>query len=66
MPYFWSLQILTIPRRRAGLSSWNHPNDGAEQGRLLVTAYTERSDSIRIISARKATRRERKIYAEEI
>ncbi len=35
-------------------------------GRLLVVAYTERSDAIRIISAREATRQERKIYAEEI
>jgi uncharacterized DUF497 family protein len=37
-----------------------------EQGRLLVVAYTERSDAIRIISARGATHHERKIYAEEI
>ena len=38
----------------------------SEQGRLLVVAYTERSDTIRIISAREATRQERTIYAEEI
>ena len=38
----------------------------SKQGRLLVVAYTERSDTIRIISAREATRQERKIYAEEI
>jgi uncharacterized protein len=38
----------------------------SEQGRLLVVAYTERSDAIRIISAREATRSERKVYAEEI
>jgi hypothetical protein len=37
-----------------------------KRGRLLVVAYTERSDGIRIISAREATRREREIYAEEI
>jgi hypothetical protein len=32
--------------------------------RLLVVAFTERGDSIRIISARKATRHERRIYEE--
>ena len=31
-------------------------------GALLVVSYTERSDSIRIISCRKATRRERMLY----
>ena len=36
------------------------------QGRLLVVAYTERSDRIRLISARRATREERRVYAEEI
>jgi uncharacterized protein len=30
--------------------------------RLLVVAYTERLDTIRIISAREATRQERKAY----
>jgi uncharacterized DUF497 family protein len=38
----------------------------SKSGRLLVVAYTERSDTIRIISAREATRQERKTYAEEI
>jgi len=37
-----------------------------KRGPLLVVAYTERSDVIRIISARKATRKEQDIYAEEI
>ncbi len=34
------------------------------QGRLLVVAHTERDDTIRIISARLATKEERKIYEE--
>jgi len=33
-------------------------------GRLLVIAHTDRDESIRIISARKATLKERKIYEE--
>jgi uncharacterized DUF497 family protein len=33
--------------------------------RLLIVSYTERNSVTRIISARKATRRERKKYEEE-
>jgi uncharacterized protein len=33
-----------------------------EQNRLLLIAFTERSNSIRIISARLATRKEREDY----
>lgn len=34
-------------------------------GRLLVVAHTEAGDTIRIISARLATRGERKVYEED-
>lgn len=37
----------------------------SKQGRLLVVSYTERSRRVRLISARKATRQERKAYEEE-
>jgi hypothetical protein len=33
-------------------------------GRLLVVSYTERSDEVRVISARRATRNEREQYEE--
>ena len=36
----------------------------SERGRLLVVAHTDRSERIRIISARVASRGERKIYEE--
>ena len=36
----------------------------SEQGRLLVVSHTERRGIVRIISARRATRAERKIYEE--
>lgn len=35
-------------------------------GRLLVVSYTESGRTIRLISAREATRRERRAYEEEI
>lgn len=34
--------------------------------RLLFVVYTERGDNIRIISARQATSRERRIYEQDI
>jgi uncharacterized protein len=36
----------------------------SHRGQLLVVSYTERKDKIRIISARRATRAERKSYEE--
>jgi uncharacterized protein len=36
----------------------------SHRGELLVVSYTERKDRIRIISARRATRAERKNYEE--
>jgi uncharacterized DUF497 family protein len=34
----------------------------SRQGRVLVVSHTERNETIRIISARRATRREREFY----
>jgi uncharacterized DUF497 family protein len=34
----------------------------SSRGRVLVVAHTDRDDTIRIISARRATRRERAFY----
>ena len=36
----------------------------SSRGRLLVVAHTDEEDHIRIISARRVTRRERRIYEE--
>ncbi len=37
----------------------------SKQGRLIVVSHTEEDNTIRIISARLATRQERKIYEED-
>ena len=34
------------------------------KNRLLIVAYAERKNKIRLISAREATRREQKVYEE--
>ncbi len=36
----------------------------SQLGQLLVVAHTDRGEKVRIISARKATRQERKFYEE--
>ena len=36
----------------------------SHRGRLLVIAHTERDDTIRLISARRANRREQAVYEE--
>jgi uncharacterized protein len=36
----------------------------SNRGRLLIVSYTERRESIRIISAREVTKSEREIYEE--
>ncbi len=36
----------------------------SHQGRLLISSYTERGESVRLISARVATRAERETYEE--
>lgn len=42
------------------ISSVSHQN----RTRLLMVAHTERQDRIRVISARKATKKEERFYAE--
>lgn len=37
----------------------------SEKGRVLVVVYTERDSNIRIISCRKATSVEKKVYKKE-
>jgi uncharacterized DUF497 family protein len=37
----------------------------SRSGQLLMVAHTDRGDNIRIISARRSTRRERKFYEEQ-
>jgi uncharacterized protein len=36
----------------------------SRSGRVLMVAHTDRGDNVRVISARKTTRRERKYYEE--
>ena len=54
---------LTIPDPEHSLSEKRYITVGrAFSGKLLVVVHTERGDNIRIVSARRASRRERKFY----
>jgi uncharacterized DUF497 family protein len=56
---------LTIPDPEHSLSEERYVTMGrAFSGKLLVVVHTERGENIRIISARRASRRERKFYEE--
>jgi len=58
---------LTIPDPEHSLPEKRYITMGrAFNGKLLVVVHTERGDNIRIISARRASRRERKFHEEEI
>ena len=58
---------LTIPDPEHSLSEERYITMGrAFDGKLLVVVHTVRGDNIRVISARRASRRERKSYEEEV
>ncbi len=57
---------VTIEDRDAG-DEQRHVTIGADAlGRVLVVVYTYRSENIRLISARRATKYERRAYGEGI
>ena len=58
---------LTIPDPDHSRTEKRHVTMGtAFTGKLLVVVHTERGDNIRIISARRASRRERRSYEKSI
>jgi len=58
---------LTIPDPDHSITERRYITMGrAFNGKLLVVVHTDRGDNIRIISARRANRRERKSYEEKI
>jgi uncharacterized DUF497 family protein len=58
---------LTIPDPEHSYMERRHITMGtAFNGKMLVVVHTDRGDNIRIISARRASRRERKFYEETI
>lgn len=56
---------LTLADASEGEFRWNSLGV-SDRGRLLVVCYTVRGDTLRLISARKATSRERFAYARRV
>ena len=62
---FNDLNLITFLDKKHSIDEDRYITIGiSRQSRLLMVAHTEREDKIRIISARKATQNEQKIYAE--
>ena len=62
---FGDILSITIPDPAHSVGEQRFLTVGvSEEGCLVVVAHVERGDTIRIISARKATRREKKAYEE--
>jgi uncharacterized protein len=62
---FGDRSAITIPDPVHSLAEERFVTIGvSDQGKILVVVATERDDSLRLISARSASRRERKQYEE--
>jgi uncharacterized protein len=57
---------LTVEDNRYDYGEQRFVTFGLLQGLVMAIVHSDRNDSIRIISARKATRYEQKIYFEEV
>jgi uncharacterized protein len=62
---FWG-DILTLEDDRYSYGEQRFITFGVLQERIVAVVHTERQESIRIISARKATKYEQRIYLQEI
>jgi uncharacterized DUF497 family protein len=63
---FYDAFSLTIPDSEHSIEEHRFVDIGtSNKNRVLVVVYTERENRIRIISVRKATSTERKIYEQE-
>ena len=58
---------LTVPDPDHSITERRYITVGrAFSGNLLVVVHTDRGNNIRIISARRASRRERRVYEQEV
>jgi uncharacterized DUF497 family protein len=60
IPFMLTSMIQIIPKKRSDILIIGN----SERRRLLIVSYTERDDSMCLISAREVTRAERETYEE--
>ncbi|NET58612.1 MAG: BrnT family toxin [Symploca sp. SIO2E6] len=58
--------ILTVEDDRYNYGEQRFVTFGLLQGRVVAVVYTEREDRIRIISVRKATKYEQRVYFKQL
>ena len=66
VPFIFDGNTVTVEDNRYNYGEQRFVTFGLLQGRLIAVVHTEDRDSIRIISARKATQYEQRIYFEQI
>jgi uncharacterized DUF497 family protein len=66
IPELFDGDIVIIPDERFDYSETRSIVIGILKNQVIVVAYTERGDNIRIISARKATKNEQIYYFQQI
>ena len=62
----FSGRCVTLEDVRQDYGEHRHVTFGELAGRVVVVAWTQRSETIRIISMRKANAREKKLYREQL
>jgi uncharacterized protein len=66
VPVVFDGEIVTVEDERFSYGEQRFVTFGLLQGRVIAIVHTEREECIRIISARKATKYEQRIYFEQI
>ena len=66
VPPMFDGDVFTIEDQRFDYGETRYITFGLLQFRVIVVAHTDKNGAIRIISARKATKNEEKLYFQEI
>ncbi|MEG4344502.1 BrnT family toxin [Microcoleus sp. A003_D6] len=66
VPLVFDGEIVTVEDERFSYGEQRFVTFGLLQGRVVAIVHTEREECTRIISARKATKYEQRIYFEQI
>ena len=66
VPEVFDGDIVTVEDDRYSYGERRFVTFGLLQGRVVAVVHTDRDDSVRVISARKATKNEQRTYFKEI
>ena len=66
VPEVFDGDIITVEDSRYSYGEQRFVTFGVLQGRVIAVVHTDRGESVRIVSARKATKNEQRTYFQEI